>query len=42
MNVVRIVLTALGGFVAYFIIGGLASVLIPSLKTEFLKIHGRL
>jgi len=37
MNILRMVLAALGGFVAYFIVGGLAFVLIPSLKTEFLK-----
>jgi hypothetical protein len=37
MNILRIVLAALGGFVAYFVVGGLAFVLIPSLKTEFLK-----
>jgi len=37
MNFLRIVLAALGGFVAYFVVGGLAFVLIPSLKTEFLK-----
>ncbi|HEY4742068.1 MAG TPA: DUF1761 domain-containing protein [Candidatus Acidoferrales bacterium] len=37
MNIARIALASLGGFVAYFVIGGLAFVLIPSLKTEFLK-----
>jgi hypothetical protein len=37
MNLLRIVLAAFGGFVAYFILGGLMFVLIPSLKTEFLK-----
>jgi len=37
MNILRMVLAALGGFVAYFIVSGLAFVLIPSLKTEFLK-----
>jgi hypothetical protein len=37
MNLLRIVLAALGGFIAYFVVGGLAFVLIPSLKTEFLK-----
>ncbi len=37
MNILRIVLAALGGFIVYFVVGGLAFVLIPSLKTEFLK-----
>jgi hypothetical protein len=37
MNILRIVLAALGGFVAYFVVGGLGFVLIPSLKAEFLK-----
>ena len=37
MNVSRIALAGLGGFVAYFIFGGLAFVLLPSLKKEFLK-----
>jgi uncharacterized membrane protein len=37
MNITRIVLAALGAFVAYFVLGGLSFVLIPSLKTEFLK-----
>jgi hypothetical protein len=37
MNLLRIALAALGGFVAYFVVGGLAFWLIPSLKTEFLK-----
>src|ERR1700691_687609 len=37
MNFTRIVLAALGAFVAYFVLGGLSFVLIPSLKTEFLK-----
>ncbi len=37
MNYLRIVLAALGAFVAYFVVGGLAFVLIPSLKTEFQK-----
>jgi hypothetical protein len=37
MNIARIVFASLGAFVAYFVIGGLAFVLLPSLKTEFLK-----
>jgi hypothetical protein len=37
MNFTRLALASLGGFVAYFVIGGLAFVLLPSLKTEFLK-----
>jgi hypothetical protein len=37
MNPTRIALAALGSFVAYFILGGLSFVLMPSLKTEFLK-----
>jgi hypothetical protein len=37
MNLSRIGLAALGGFVAYFAFGGLAFVLLPSLKTEFQK-----
>jgi hypothetical protein len=37
MNFARIALAALGGFVAYFVVGGLTFVLLPSLKTEFLK-----
>lgn len=37
MNIPRIFLAALGAFVAYFILGGLVFVLVPSLKTEFLK-----
>ena len=37
MNVSRIALAGLGGFVAYFIFGGLTFVLLPSLKKEFLK-----
>jgi hypothetical protein len=37
MNFVRIVLAALGGFVAYFLIGGATFVAMPSLKNEFLK-----
>jgi len=37
MNFARIAFASLGAFVAYFVFGGLAFVLIPSLKTEFLK-----
>lgn len=37
MNFLRLVLAALAGFVAYFVVGGLAFGLIPSLKSEFLK-----
>jgi hypothetical protein len=37
MNLLRIALAGLGGFVAYFIVGGLSFALLPSLKTEFLK-----
>jgi hypothetical protein len=37
MNVLRIFLASLGAFVAYMVFGGLIFVLIPSLKTEFLK-----
>ncbi|MGA8298254.1 MAG: hypothetical protein WCB53_22940 [Terriglobales bacterium] len=37
MNFARIALASLGAFVAYFVVGGLSFVLVPSLKTEFLK-----
>jgi hypothetical protein len=37
MNFLRIALAALGAFVAYFLLGGLAFGLLPSLKVEFLK-----
>jgi hypothetical protein len=37
MNLSRIALAALGGFVAYFVLGGLSFAVVPSLKTEFLK-----
>jgi len=37
MNLSRIALAALGGFVAYFVIGFAAFGLAPSLKNEFLK-----
>jgi hypothetical protein len=36
MNYTRIALAAIGGFVAYFVVGGLMFVLLP-LKSEFLK-----
>lgn len=37
MNYLRLALAALGGFVAYFVLGGLSFVVAPSLKNEFLK-----
>jgi hypothetical protein len=37
MNYGRIFLAALGAFLAYFVIGGLSFVLVPSLKNEFLR-----
>jgi len=37
MNLSRIALAALGGFVAYFVLGGLAFALFPPLRNEFLK-----
>jgi hypothetical protein len=37
MDYTRLLLAALGGFIAYFVFGGLSFVLIPSMKTEFLK-----
>lgn len=37
MNFTRIGLAALGGFVAYFVLGGLSFALVPSLKNEFMK-----
>ena len=37
MSYARIVLAAVGGFAAYFIVGGLSFTLLPSLKNEFLK-----
>ncbi len=37
MNLARIALAALGGFVTYFVLGGLSFALIPSLKDVFLK-----
>lgn len=37
MNISRIVLATLGGFAAYFVLGGLTFVLLPSLKSEFLR-----
>jgi hypothetical protein len=37
MNILRIFLASLGAFVAYMVFGGMIFVLIPSLKTEFLK-----
>lgn len=37
MNFTRILLAAVGSFVAYFVLGGVAFGLVPSLRTEFLK-----
>jgi len=37
MNYARLVLATLGGFIAYFVIGGLSFGLVPSLRSEFLK-----
>ena len=37
MNTTRIALATLGGFVAYFAIGGLTFAFLPSLKSEFRK-----
>jgi uncharacterized membrane protein len=37
MNYPRLALAAFGGFVAYFVLGGLSFVVAPSLKNEFLK-----
>jgi hypothetical protein len=37
MNHGRLALAALGGFLAYFVIGGLSFGLVPSLRSEFLK-----
>jgi hypothetical protein len=37
MNLTRVALASLGGFVSYFVLGGLSFALFPSLKTEFLK-----
>ena len=37
MNFTRIAFAALGGFAAYFALGGLAFTLLPSLRNEFLK-----
>jgi hypothetical protein len=37
MSYARVALAALGGFVAYFILGGLSFVIAPSLKNEFTK-----
>jgi hypothetical protein len=40
MNFTRIAFAALGAFVAYFLLGGLSFVLMPSLKDEFMKYPG--
>ena len=37
MNLSRILLAAVGGFVAYFVIGGVAFAVMPWLRNEFLK-----
>jgi hypothetical protein len=37
MNTMRVVLAALGAFVAYFVVGGLMFVVMPWMKTEFMK-----
>ena len=37
MNLTRVGLAALGGFVAYFVLGGLFFAVLPTLKAEFLK-----
>ena len=37
MSYARIALAAVGGFAAYFIVGGLSFTLLPALKSEFLK-----
>jgi len=37
MNLSRILLAAVGGFVAYFVIGGVAFGVMPWLRNEFLK-----
>ena len=37
MNLSRIALAALGAFVVYFVVGGIAFGVFPSLRTEFLK-----
>jgi hypothetical protein len=40
MNFGRVVLAALGGFLAYFVLGGLLFAVLPALKNEFLKYPG--
>jgi hypothetical protein len=40
MNYGRLALAAFGGFVTYFVLGGLSFVVVPSLKSEFLKYPG--
>ena len=37
MNWVRVVLAGLGGFVAFFVMGGLFFAVVPTLKNEFMK-----
>lgn len=40
MNVTRIILASSGGFIAYFIFGGITFALLPWLKREFMKYPG--
>jgi|SRR5579863_745335 len=37
MNITRVLLSALGGFLTYFAIGGVVFGLIPSLRNQFMK-----
>jgi hypothetical protein len=37
LNYIRVALSALGGFIAYFAVGGILFGVLPSLKNEFLK-----
>jgi hypothetical protein len=37
MNILHVALASLGGFLAYFVLGGLMFVALPSLKVEFQK-----
>jgi hypothetical protein len=37
VNTARIALATLGGFIAYFVFGGLTFTFLPSLKNEFMK-----
>lgn len=40
MNIPRVALAAVGGFVAYFVFGGLTFAFLPSLKAAFLQYPG--